>query len=75
VKSPAYIRAAVDLATLPRPDIAQCLWDELIADGMVSTTEANRAGSSPRCKAYVDMLAAVPLPVKRWVDPRGAPDA
>jgi hypothetical protein len=28
-------------------------------------------GLTPRCRAWLDMIHAVPLPVQQWVDPRG----
>ena len=43
---------------------------ELANVGLLGTDDAGKYQLSDRGKAYIDMLLAVPLPVRKWVDPR-----
>jgi hypothetical protein len=68
-KAPYYIRALIDSATLPRQDYTPAVRDELVRDELISV-DSQGVHITDRGSAYLELLVAVPLPVKRWVDPR-----
>jgi hypothetical protein len=68
-RSPAYIRALLDVHTLPQPDVSLSLLSELANDELIERVSASWR-TTKRGEAYAILLAEVPLPEQRWVDPR-----
>jgi len=72
-RPPYYIRAVIDIHTLPRAEANEIVIEQLQEDGLVE--KGLRDGewkTTARGSAYVELLCEVPLPEQKWIDPRKA---
>jgi hypothetical protein len=67
--TPGYIHAVISIyATCDQ--ITESLGRQLIEDGLAYFDANDRLRSTYKCKKYIEMLCATPLPIQEWIDPR-----
>ncbi len=67
-KSPAYIQQLLDIYTLPKPELKECVVQELFADGLIDRCDFPSV--TGKGQKWLELMEATPFPVQRWVDPR-----